>query len=710
MKKYYFTSAIPVWAEGKEYEKNLWLEFSTIIKKQKNVTLSVTGSSVYNIRINGKFIAFGPARCAHGFYRVDEIDISELLTNDENTLSITVAGYNVNSFYTLDQPSFLCAELCANGIIIAATGKTGFSCRVVDEHEQKVGRYTYQRTFVEIYDLREIKNNVTDVVPTEKKTFIYRDSALNIYPYESAEKVVFRGKYHMGDHKAELKYPRQLTIVDDVMYKGYRLDEITTDLHLLCRNIDIDDVEAVDETAENVKIADDNYAVFKMKHDTTGKVSLEVTADNPADVLITFSEVLSDSNKVDYRFGGMTRAILWHITAGKQTLESFEPYSMQYIAVYPINGSITVDSLGIICFEAEKPDVKLKSDDKTLGLIFDAAIETYRQNTFTIYMDCPSRERAGWLCDSFFTSRVEKVLTGKSEIEHVFLENFILPDSFRALPHGMLPMCYPGDHFNGSFIPNWAMWYVIELEEYFKRTSDLEFIAAAKEKVFALLKYFEKFENSDGLLEKLESWVFVEWSKANELTQDVNFPSNMLYAKMLRSVSALYGDKSYSEKADKIAKTINETAINENGFYCDNAIRQEDGKLTLSGECTETCQYYAFFCGVATVEKNNELWQRMLYDFGPQRVKPYDWPNFTDDAKWKEIYPSNTFIGNYLRLELLFINGEYEKLMDNILGFFAKMAKVTGTLWENENPNASCNHGFASHVLYWLDGMGYIEH
>ena len=86
MKKYYFTSAIPVWAEGKEYEKNLWLEFSTIIKKQKNVTLSVTGSSVYNIRINGKFIAFGPARCAHGFYRVDEIDISELLTNDENTL------------------------------------------------------------------------------------------------------------------------------------------------------------------------------------------------------------------------------------------------------------------------------------------------------------------------------------------------------------------------------------------------------------------------------------------------------------------------------------------------------------------------------------------------------------------------------------------------------------------------------------------------
>ena len=100
----------------------------------------------------------------------------------------------------------------------------------------------------------------------------------------------------------------------------------------------------------------------------------------------------------------------------------------------------------------------------------------------------------------------------------------------------------------------------------------------------------------------------------------------------------------------------------------------------------------------------------MLNDFGPQRVRPCNWPNLTENAKWKNIYPSNAFIGNYLRLELLYIFGEHKKLMDNILGFFTKMAKMTGTLWENENPIGSCNHGFASHVLYWLDGMGYIEH
>ena len=53
------------------------------------------------------------------------------------------------------------------------------------------------------------------------------------------------------------------------------------------------------------------------------------------------------------------------------------------------------------------------------------------------------------------------------------------------------------------------------------------------EKVLKLLNYLKGFENDTGLLEKLPSWVFVEWSAANSFVQDVNFPSNMLYARAL---------------------------------------------------------------------------------------------------------------------------------------------------------------------------------
>ena len=30
------------------------------------------------------------------------------------------------------------------------------------------------------------------------------------------------------------------------------------------------------------------------------------------------------------------------------------------------------------------------------------------------------------------------------------------------------------------------------------------------------------------------------------------------------------------------------------------------------------------------------------------------------------------------------------------------MAQRTGTLWENQSPHASCNHGFASHIVHVL--------
>ena len=104
---------------------------------------------------------------------------------------------------------------------------------------------------------------------------------------------------------------------------------------------------------------------------------------------------------------------------------------------------------------------------------------------------------------------------------------------------------------------------------------------------------------------------------------------------------------------------------------------------------TETCQYYAFFTGVATKELYPELWRTLSTEFGPDRVK---------NGVYPEIHPSNAFIGNFLRLELLCRNGYYARLLEEIKGYFLYMVDRTGTLWEHKDTCASCNHGFASYV------------
>ena len=71
----------------------------------------------------------------------------------ENVLAIEVAGYNVNSYYLLDQPAFLQAELTCGDDVLAATGsvKNSFEAMILPERVKKVQRYSFQRPFSEIY-------------------------------------------------------------------------------------------------------------------------------------------------------------------------------------------------------------------------------------------------------------------------------------------------------------------------------------------------------------------------------------------------------------------------------------------------------------------------------------------------------------------------------------------------------------------------------
>ena len=722
-----FEKALPVWPIGREKEMNLWLSFRAVAKGAEKTILRLTGSSAYEVKVDGRFIAFGPARCAHGFYRVDELDLSQEI-GEGAVIAINVAGYNADSYYHLDQPSFLCAELIEDGDVTAATGKDGFLCRVMTEHEQKAQRFSGQRTFCEVYNLTSqieiweknaeilpMEYAIIGTAPTEEKTFIARGSSYNTYDKVPAEKLLSRLDFTLGDYAKRVRYPNYIVPRgergEDTGPSKNRFSpgETQTNLFAEARNIDVQNVHPTDEAPKKETVSAKSGLTYKMPYNITGKISFDVVCDEDTEVIITFDEILNNEGLVNFRRMYTVNTAMWRLKKGTYHLSTFEPYTFGYLHIFVTKGRAFIDDVHVKYFGADKVTRRYKGENKTLQKIFDAAVETYRQNTFTIYMDCPSRERAGWLCDSFFTSRVEKTLTGKSEIEKVFLENFFLPDSFKALPKGMFPMCYPADHENGGFIPNWAMWLVLELAEYLERTGDREFIDSAKPRIYALYDYFKQFENKDGLLEKLEKWVFVEWSECNKLTQDINYPTNMLYAKMLRAIASLYDDTALTEKAEALKKVINAQAMTESGFYCDNAVYGEDGVARLSGKCTETCQYYAFFCDITSPEESPELWQTMLHDFGPERIIPGKWPNFTPDAKHKNIYPSNAFVGNYLRLELLYRFGEHEKLVENILGFFTKMADLTGTLWENESTSASCNHGFASHVTYWMDGLGMIE-
>ncbi len=692
----FFKKAQPVWAENRENEMNVTLVFTANCPKSDEAVLSITGSSYYNIYVNGEFIAVGPARAAHGYYRVDKLKIKA--DKPDNEIKIIVYGYAANSFYHLDQPSFVCAEIENENGIVAYTENSGETFKASEwlGKVQKVQRYSFQRPFTEVYDFTKEQFAPVKLSVTEEKEFLPRGIFYGEYEKEMPLALIEKGRFDIRD-KAKYYDDRSISNICPQL-KGF----IKTDLDVFS-TVEAEKIHPVVEEKCNLNISNTNvnansFVTFDMGKNLTGLVGFSANLENSGEIIIVFDEILSNG---DIDFTRMTAAnvIIIKANAGKFDFLSAEPYTYRYIRVYVKNSPAEISDFHLRRVGAPAVNKKLKSDNEKLQAIFDAAVETYRQNTFDVYMDCPSRERAGWLCDSFFTSRVERVLTGKSEVEYNFLENYILPESFKCLPDGMLPMCYPADHYDGVFIPNWAMWFVVELQEYFVRTGDIELVNKAKNRVYGLLKYLKKFENEYGLLEKLESWVFIEWSKSNDLVQDVSFPSNMLYSKIKRIVGELYSDSEIAKEGEKLRETIKKMSYTDRGFFCDNAYRR-NGELELSGEYTESCQYYAFHTGVATIEEYPELWNCLITDFGFERKQT---------GKWPEIHFANAFIGNYLRLDLISMYGDEADLLRNIEGYFYYMAEKTGTLWENDSDEASCNHGFASHVLYWFDKLGMLE-
>lgn len=703
-----FSHALPVWERGKSTEMNHTLAFRAVTDKKSGV-LKIACSGAYRLTVNSTFVASGPARAGHGFFRVDEIRLDEYLTHDMNTVAIIAAGYAVNSFEYPDQRSFLCAELECDGMTVCATGAEdtdGFECTEYTQKLKKAQRYSFQRTFAEVYDYKEGYDSfLTDpwyycrsveLELVKYGKFLPRCVYYPTYKTDKAQRIVNVGT--VGISEKESYYTDRSIVNITPIFKGYKPEELGFFSTTEYGRLDFYSKAQGSFDGCDAPLVDSSYAVFDMGRELTGFCELEIECEGDVTLYAAFDEILTDGDVDPYRMK-CCNIVVWRLKKGSYKLFTIEPYSYRYIKFALIGADAYLRDVTLRRYEFNENEITSKKPDgldDDLDKIYDAAVATFCQNTLDVYMDCPSRERAGWLCDSFFTSRVEYALTGKTTVERCFLENFILPEKFEHIPDGMLPMCYPADHTDKVYIPNWAMWFVIELEEYLRRSGDRQLIDAAKDRVYALLDFLRTFENSDGLLSKLESWVFIEWSESNKLVQDISYPSNMLYSKFKRTIARLYSDERLMKESDDLAEVIRNSSFT-GSFFCDNSVYDESGEPVLSGKCTESCQYYAFFSEVATPETYPELWDTLVNDFGPERK---------ETQKWSWVSFANAFIGNYLRLELLYKNGLYDKVQENIRGYFKKMADETGTLWENDTSHASCNHGFASHVIYWMNKMG----
>lgn len=681
-----FQSAVPVFAEGKQREMNTHLLLRDTVESLAGTKLYITAFSFFRLWVNDRFVFFGPSRGPGGYARVEIIDLTDYHWSEGNEIVIEVTGYYCGSLATVNSPSFLVAELRKGEQVLLYTGRD-FAGFCPNLRVQKCERYSVQRHFGEIWDYRvgdpfseayRVKLTPVDPVPEYLQSVPHP-----CFSWEQAKDIASFGTITPDDSLPFRKNRYSWAEVPE-SWGIFPEEEIVSFPHRW--------IQKQRMTPQSGRIAfpkvleAGQYALIDMQRIYTGFLQLEVQAQSDADVVMGFSE-LCEGETFSFTSMNAQNVIEYYFPADKKVKAmSFEPYTCRYAVIMVKEGAISLDGFGVCAYTYHPSHISPRMiADPQLKRIYDTAVRTFTHNVVDIYMDCPSRERAGWLCDSYFMGKVEYFLTGETAVEDAFLENYRLHTGKGKLPEGILPECYPSD-FEGNFIPQWNLWYILQVYEYLtqrNKTADKELF---RKGLYDILAFMKKYENQDGLLQKLPSWNFVEWSKANTWVQDINYPTNFLYAQALQCTAELYGDDDLALQAEQLRKTTREKSF-DGEIFIDNAKIGENGAKNTEN-FSEAGQYYAILFG--GIDLNEPKYEKL---------NEYVLNGFSSfDPKAENFVPVNMFIGYFLRLMVLMKLDRKDLLSRDIKQKFLPMIDLTDTLWEYNfhQRKGSYDHGFSS--------------
>ncbi|MBQ3508072.1 MAG: hypothetical protein IJA91_05920, partial [Clostridia bacterium] len=674
------------------------------------VVIRLTARNVYRLYINGKIVMHGPARTAHEYCRIDEIDITDRLIDGVNHIAVEVVeygnrcdGYNRYSNDSTMEDGLFIAEIDADGQILTATGRDEWQVCRIYAREPRSERISHSRACTEIYTLDDAyylwKLGLDDFVPAilleQEPVYLAHEALMSSLEDSSFDHLLDYGACRMDSEK---RLTALFYEVNSPYYESLP-EHPTAD----CRRTVESDLGRVhaeygeDGVCFDPAYTDDFYALWDGGESRVGFIRLAVTCEQAGVIDLVHSELLSTDGTIPYYHNIVTRL---HVPAGLTEFVTMEPALARYVMVYFRGvGAVTVHNLSIL--DDAYPDecrTSFLCSDENVNRLYQAAKKTLLLNTRDIFMDCPERERGGWLCDSLWTARAAALMLSDSRVEREFLENFLLTPA-DGMFHGFFPEVYPAlkpSYKDMTGITTWSFWLMCEVCEFIRRTGDITFRKQHKPRISAFVAGTKDFLGSSGLLENLP-WLFVDWSMSNygEYQHPVSTPANALYAYMMTELGETFGQPDWVAEGQRVRSLLRKAIIGNGDatdvkYIPDSFNIDENGTLHSRDRYSEAAMYTALWSGLFTVEEAPQLVKAVRDKMGPAPLY----------AKDPTVGGSQLFIGLCIRLDMLSRQGYYNKMYEDMRAIFDPQLKEgPGTLWENEAIDTSSRcHGFTAHV------------
>ncbi|HUR56682.1 MAG TPA: alpha-L-rhamnosidase C-terminal domain-containing protein [Opitutaceae bacterium] len=143
--------------------------------------------------------------------------------------------------------------------------------------------------------------------------------------------------------------------------------------------------------------------------------------------------------------------------------------------------------------------------DPKLEKIWSVALHTMKLCSHETFEDCPYYEQMQYAGDTMITSKIAMLATGDYRLSRQSLFHF----DWSRLSDGLTQSRYPSRLV--QIIPSWSLHWITNVRDYVYCSGDLTVVRELLPGVTAVLDWFRRHADSDGLPAKLPFWNITDW-------------------------------------------------------------------------------------------------------------------------------------------------------------------------------------------------------
>ncbi len=143
--------------------------------------------------------------------------------------------------------------------------------------------------------------------------------------------------------------------------------------------------------------------------------------------------------------------------------------------------------------------------DPRLEKLWTIALRTMRLCSHETFEDCPHYEQMQYAGDTMITSKLALLTTGDPALGRQALLHF----DWSRLPEGLTQSRYPSRLL--QVIPSWSLHWITNIRDHYQLTGDLATVRALRPGVHAVLDWFRRHADEDGLPARLPFWNITDW-------------------------------------------------------------------------------------------------------------------------------------------------------------------------------------------------------